>query len=198
VSIGRCGRTVRRPHDGDDALQHFGVVHGKIPIAALHPVNLPADWAPDSWRARPATQMPVYPCPPALQEALRELRALPPLVTLEIIRAQAAPGRSAGRQALPAAGRRLRESFAECESGLISNRLKVLLQMSLVLVHGLRLPVVRVGRFAGQYAKPRSTETETRGELRCRATRRHRQRPEFTSSAPPDPRRMVKAMRARR
>ena len=45
---------------------------------------------------------------------------------------------------------------------MISNRLKVLLQMSLVLVHGLRLPVVRVGRFAGQYAKPRSTDTETR------------------------------------
>ena len=44
---------------------------------------------------------------------------------------------------------------------MISNRLKVLLQMSLVLVHGLRLPVVRVGRFAGQYAKPRSTDTET-------------------------------------
>ncbi len=54
------------------------------------------------------------------------------------------------------------ESFSDCTSPLITNRLKVLLQMSLVLVHGLKLPVVRVGRFAGQYAKPRSTDTETR------------------------------------
>ncbi|WP_163199612.1 3-deoxy-7-phosphoheptulonate synthase, partial [Citrobacter freundii] len=54
------------------------------------------------------------------------------------------------------------ENFSDCESGTISNRLKVLLQMSLVLVHGLRQPVIRVGRFAGQYAKPRSADTETR------------------------------------
>jgi 3-deoxy-7-phosphoheptulonate synthase len=54
------------------------------------------------------------------------------------------------------------ESFADCTSPIISNRLKVLLQMSLVLVHGLKKPVLRVGRFAGQYAKPRSTDHETR------------------------------------
>src|SRR4029077_16647995 len=54
------------------------------------------------------------------------------------------------------------ESFADCNSSLITNRLKVLLQMSVVLVHGLKLPIVRLGRFAGQYAKPRSTDTETR------------------------------------
>src|SRR3546814_3393749 len=54
------------------------------------------------------------------------------------------------------------ENFSDCSSDVISNRLKVLLQMSLVLVHGMRLPVVRVGRFAGQYAKPRSADSETR------------------------------------
>src|SRR3546814_16323784 len=65
------------------------------------------------------------------------------------------------------------ESFADCESTIISNRLKVLLQMSLVLVHGMRLPVLRVGRFAGQYAKPRSSEERGVGK-ECGSTCRSR------------------------
>ncbi|MHC4421277.1 MAG: 3-deoxy-7-phosphoheptulonate synthase class II, partial [Planctomycetota bacterium] len=56
------------------------------------------------------------------------------------------------------------ESFEECASGIIASKLKILLQMSMVLVHGTRKPVIRVGRFAGQYAKPRSDDTETRGD----------------------------------
>ena len=78
---------------------------------------------------------------------------------------------------------------------MISNRLKVLLQMSLVLVHGLRLPVVRVGRFAGQYAKPRSTDTETRDGVTLPSYRGDMvNAPEFTAEARmPDPRRMIKA-----
>ncbi|HSF38938.1 MAG TPA: 3-deoxy-7-phosphoheptulonate synthase class II, partial [Thermoanaerobaculia bacterium] len=57
------------------------------------------------------------------------------------------------------------ESFADCTSAIIANKLKILLQMSLVLVHGTRRKVVRVGRFAGQYAKPRSEDMETRGDV---------------------------------
>ena len=79
---------------------------------------------------------------------------------------------------------------------MISNRLKVLLQMSLVLVHGLRLPVVRVGRFAGQYAKPRSADTETiDGVTLAELSRRHRQRARNSppQARTPDPRRMIKA-----
>jgi 3-deoxy-7-phosphoheptulonate synthase len=78
---------------------------------------------------------------------------------------------------------------------VISNRLKVLLQMSLVLVHGLRLPVVRVGRFAGQYAKPRSADTETIGGTTLPSYRGDIVNgPAFdAASRTPDPRRMVKA-----
>jgi hypothetical protein len=68
------------------------------------------------------------------------------------------------------------ESFADCESDKIAKRLKILLQMSLVLVHGLKLPVIRVGRMAGQYAKPRSADLEN--ATACHAAelpRRHRQ-----------------------
>jgi 3-deoxy-7-phosphoheptulonate synthase len=87
------------------------------------------------------------------------------------------------------------ENFSECTSDVISNRLKVLLQMSLVLVHGLRLPVVRVGRFAGQYAKPRSSATETRDGVTLPVYRGDIvNAPEFEACArTPDPRRMVKA-----
>ncbi|HST45463.1 MAG TPA: 3-deoxy-7-phosphoheptulonate synthase class II, partial [Luteimonas sp.] len=87
------------------------------------------------------------------------------------------------------------ESFADCSPDIISNRLKVLLQMSLVLVHGMRVPVVRVGRFAGQYAKPRSTDTESRNGVELASYRGDMVNgPDFTVEArTPDPRRMVKA-----
>ena len=102
--------------------------------------------------------------PVALAGVQRELAALPPLVTsweILALKKQIAEAQEGKRFVLQ--GGDCAESFSDCESGLISNRLKVLLQMSLVLVHGLRLPVVRVGRFAGQYAKPRSTDTGNQG-----------------------------------
>ncbi len=166
------------------------------PDRSLLPVNLPVDWAPDSWRARPATQMPVYPDADALNETLRELRGLPPLVTSwEIIALkQHLADAQEGRRFLLQGGD-CAENFAECNSDVISNRLKVLLQMSLVLVHGLRLPVVRVGRFAGQYAKPRSTDDETRDGVTLPSYRGDIvNAPGFTAAErTPDPRRMIKA-----
>ena len=159
-------------------------------------VNLAAGWAPDSWQARPSAQMPTYPDQQALQEALQELRALPPLVTSWEIMAlkQSLAEAQEGRRFLLQGGD-CAESFAECSSEVISNRLKVLLQMSLVLVHGLRLPVVRVGRFAGQYAKPRSADTETIDGVTLPSYRGDIvNAPAFTAQARiPDPRRMIKA-----
>lgn len=120
-------------------------------------------WAPDSWQSRRAAQQPVYADSEALANALAEVRQLPPLVTsweVLALKRQLAEA-AAGRRFLLQGGD-CAESFADCDSATISNRLKVLLQMSVVLIHGLKLPVVRVGRFAGQYAKPRSADTETR------------------------------------
>lgn len=161
----------------------------------LQSVTVPANWAPDSWRTRQALQQPTYPDAVALAGVQRELAALPPLVTsweILALKKQIAEAQEGKRFVLQ--GGDCAESFSDCESGLISNRLKVLLQMSLVLVHGLRLPVVRVGRFAGQYAKPRSTDTETRGEVTLPSYRGDFiNQPEFTVEArTPDPRRMVK------
>src|SRR6478752_852580 len=162
----------------------------------LQAVHVPRDWAADSWRTRPALQLPVYPDAAALAEVQAELHGLPPLVTsweILALKQQLADAQEGRRFLLQ--GGDCAESFRECSSAVISNRLKVLLQMSLVLVHGLRLPVVRVGRFAGQYAKPRSVDSETidgvtlpvyRGDIV--------NAPEFTPEARvADPRRMIKA-----
>ena len=162
----------------------------------LAPVREAANWAPDSWRNKPAVQQPTYPDAAALGRALDELSELPPLVTswevlaLKRQLADAAEGRCFLLQ-----GGDCAESFADCNSAIISNRLKVLLQMSLVLVHGLKLPVVRVGRFAGQYAKPRSADTETRDGVTLPSYRGDIvNAPEFNAVArEPDPRRLIEA-----
>ncbi|WP_372012276.1 class II 3-deoxy-7-phosphoheptulonate synthase [Pseudoxanthomonas sp. 10H] len=166
------------------------------PERNLHPVNLAEDWSPGSWRGRTALQMPQYPDAAALESALAELRLLPPLVTsweIFALKKQIAEAQEGKRFLLQ--GGDCAENFSDCESGTISNRLKVLLQMSLVLVHGLRLPVVRVGRFAGQYAKPRSADMETRGDVSLPSYRGDVVNgPEFTPQARvPDPRRMITA-----
>ncbi|MCY7314041.1 MAG: 3-deoxy-7-phosphoheptulonate synthase class II [Pseudoxanthomonas sp.] len=155
-----------------------------------------APGAPAGGPPRPAVQMPTYPDAQALESVLDELRQLPPLVTsweIVALKMQLAEAQEGKRFLLQ--GGDCAESFSDCESGLISNRLKVLLQMSLVLVHGLRLPVVRVGRFAGQYAKPRSTDTETRDGVTLPSYRGDLvNQPAFTVQArTPDPRRMIKA-----
>ena len=162
---------------------------------SVTPVNAPTGWTRSSWRAKPALQQPAYPDADALERALVELRMLPPLVTsweILALRKQLAEAEAGKRFILQ--GGDCAESFAECESGHISSRLKVLLQMSLVLVHGLRLPVVRIGRFAGQYAKPRSADTEEREGVTLPSYRGDFiNGPEFTPEARiPDPRRMVK------
>ena len=160
------------------------------------PVNLPANWQPDSWRALPVAQQPAYPDAAGLQDVLDELHALPPLVTsweIMSLRQQLAEAQEGRRFLLQ--GGDCCENFAYCRPEIITNRLKVLLQMSLVLVHGLRLPVVRVGRFAGQYAKPRSADLETRGEVSLPSYRGDVVNgPAFTAEARvPDPRRMITA-----
>ena len=126
----------------------------------------PGEWSPGSWRERPALQQPDYPDRAALDGVLEELRRLPPLVTSwEIVqlRSQLADAAAGGRFVLQ--GGDCAERFADCRSPYITNTLKVLIQMSLVLVVGAQRPVIRIGRFAGQYAKPRSSSEETRDGL---------------------------------
>jgi 3-deoxy-7-phosphoheptulonate synthase len=123
----------------------------------LHP------WKPDSWRNRVAGQQPLYPDAAAVERALAQISRLPPLVTwgeIDKLRQQIAEAQRGERFLLQ--GGDCAESFDDCTGEPIANKLKILLQMSLVLVHGLKKRVIRVGRLAGQYAKPRSTDQETR------------------------------------
>ena len=166
------------------------------PDRNLHPVNLPTGWTATSWRDFTAMQLPSYPDPTELEGVLAELRGLPPLVTsweILALKQQLAEAQEGKRFLLQ--GGDCAETFDACSSEVISNRLKVLLQMSLVLVHGLRKPVVRVGRFAGQYAKPRSADTETIDGVTLPTYRGDMvNAPGFSAEARrPDPRRMIKA-----
>ncbi len=123
----------------------------------------PAGWSPESWKGRPCAQPIAYSDADALDEAVRSLSLLPPLVTsweIERLREELAQAESGGRFILQ--GGDCAETFDDCRPELIANKLKILLQMSLVIVHGLKKPVTRIGRFAGQYAKPRSSMVETR------------------------------------
>lgn len=160
------------------------------------PAAVDPSWSPESWQARPAVQQPSYPDPAELRRCLGELAALPPLVTSWEINALRQHLAQAQRgQAFVLQGGDCAESFDDCNAALITNRLKVLLQMSLVLVHGLRKRVIRVGRFAGQYAKPRSTDMEEREGIRLPSYRGDLVNgPEFTEAARiPDPRRLIEA-----
>ena len=147
-------------------------------------------WTPDSWRQRAVLQQPAYLDPVALERVLAELRTLPPLVTSwEILdlRQQLAEAAAGTRFVLQAGD--CAERFADCTPSRITNMLKVLLQMSLVLVVGAKMPVIRIGRFAGQYAKPRSSNEETRDGVTLPSFRGDNiNRPEFSAAArTPDP-----------
>src|SRR5215471_2591414 len=123
-------------------------------------------WTPDSWQSRSVAQAIPYADPAALATALARLRELPPLVTsweIDRLRAQLGEAEEGNRFVLQ--GGDCAESFADCRPEVITNKLKILLQMSLVLIHGGRRPVTRIGRFAGQYTKPRSSATERRASL---------------------------------
>lgn len=153
------------------------------------------DWYPASWGERNAEQQAAYPDQAELNAVLEQLAVLPPLVTsweVETLKTQLA---SAARgDAFLLQGGDCAENFSDCRSDIIANKLKILLQMSLVLVHGLQLPVIRVGRIAGQYAKPRSADTETRDGLALPSYRGDLiNGPEFSAAArTPDPKRLLR------
>ena len=120
------------------------------------------DWSPTSWQRKTTLQQPVYRDPGALERAVLALSRLPPIVVSwevdELHRHLAAAQRG---ESFILQGGDCAESLDNCSSERVVEQLKILLQMSLVLVHGLKKPIVRVGRMAGQYAKPRSADLET-------------------------------------
>ncbi len=126
---------------------------------------MPKKWTPDSWRMRPIRQVPAYPDPSRLAAMGDKLRRYPPLVFAgEARRLQAALALAAEGRAFVLQGGDCAESFSGFTANLIRDTFRVLLQMSVVLTFGGALPVVKLGRMAGQYAKPRSSDMETIGD----------------------------------
>ncbi|MDA0307033.1 MAG: 3-deoxy-7-phosphoheptulonate synthase class II [Proteobacteria bacterium] len=119
-------------------------------------------WAPDSWRGKPILQVPAYPDAGALEGVEARLRRMPPLVFAgEARNLKRQLGRVADGEAFLLQGGDCAESFAEFHPDNIRDTFRVLLQMAVVLTFGAALPVVKVGRLAGQFVKPRSDDNET-------------------------------------
>jgi 3-deoxy-7-phosphoheptulonate synthase len=142
-------------------------------------------WHSATWQTKVAQQQPTYADSKALEAAVAHLSRLPPIVVsweIDALRERLAAAQRG--QAFLLQGGDCAETFADCESDTIAKKLKILLQMSLVLLHGLKKPIIRVGRMAGQYAKPRSVDTETRNGVTLPSYRGDLvNRPEFTAEA---------------
>jgi 3-deoxy-7-phosphoheptulonate synthase len=153
-------------------------------------------WSPQSWRQRPAAQQPVWPDGDALESILKTLGGLPPLVFAGEARrltkalAEVADGRAFLLQAGDCA-----ESFADFSADSIRDKLKVILQMAVVLTYGAGVPVVKVGRIAGQFAKPRTSATELVGEMELETFRGHMVNDDAPNPGArvPDPERLIAA-----
>ncbi|MBL4603301.1 MAG: 3-deoxy-7-phosphoheptulonate synthase class II [Emcibacteraceae bacterium] len=121
------------------------------------------NWSPDSWRSMPIRQVPTYPDANKLAEVEAELSELPPLVFAgEARRLKSQLGDVAAGKAFLLQGGDCAESFAEFHADKIRDTFRVLLQMSVALTFAASCPIVKVGRMAGQYAKPRSSDSETK------------------------------------
>jgi 3-deoxy-7-phosphoheptulonate synthase len=151
-------------------------------------------WAPDSWRLRPAAQQPVWPDDAELKRVHEQLSSLPPLVFAgEARRLTSALGDAAeGRAFLLQAGD-CAESFSDFTADGIRDKLRVILQMAVVLTYGAGVPVVKLGRIAGQFAKPRSSPTEVIGGEVLDSFRGHMVNDDLPELAAriPDPDRLV-------
>ncbi|MGH9302653.1 MAG: 3-deoxy-7-phosphoheptulonate synthase, partial [Acidimicrobiales bacterium] len=133
-----------------------------------------AHWAPNSWRDLEAPQQPQWPDSAEAERVHKQLATLPPLVFAGEARvltqrlAQVASGQAFLLQAGDCA-----ESFADFTADAIRDKLKVILQMAVILTYGAGVPVIKVGRIAGQFAKPRSAATEFSGDLELDSFRGH-------------------------
>lgn len=121
----------------------------------------PTTWSPATWRQYPIAQQPTYSNQNRVQEVLTTIRQYPPLVSygeVDLLKQQLAEAAQGQRFLLQ--GGDCAERFVDCNPRTITGKLKILLQMSVVLAYSARCPIIRIGRIAGQYAKPRSQDTE--------------------------------------
>src|SRR5262249_50575876 len=200
VGAGADGRDASaRPRVGPAAAA--GATRQRIPLmqdplAASEPPRMFGSWTPDSWRARPAGQQFAWPDAAALDEARADLRRQPPLVFAGEARQlrESLAAVAAGKAFLLQAGD-CAESFDAFSADTIRDKLKIILQMAVVLTYSTGVPAVKVGRIAGQFATPRTAPTETRDGVELPSFRGDMVN-DFAFDAAartPDPRRMVRS-----
>ena len=162
-------------------------------MTAAKPNAHPGGWNPNTWRDQTIRQAPTYPDPAKLNEMEHRIGKYPPLVFAgEARRLRAQLALAAEGRAFVLQGGDCAESFANFTANSIRDTFRVLLQMAVVLTFGASLPVVKMGRMAGQFAKPRSSDNETQGDVTLPSYRGDIVNgPAFTAEARiPDPARM--------
>jgi len=153
-------------------------------------------WSPSSWRSKPILQQPTYPDKAALERVLSELKHYPPLVFAGEARSlKEQLARVAKGEAFLLQGGDCAESFSEFHADNIRDTFKALMQMAVVMTYAGGVPVVKVGRLGGQFAKPRSSDTETQGDVTLDSYRGDIINGiDFSPEArTPDPERMIRA-----
>src|SRR5215218_10313001 len=183
-------------------LRHQAVVSRAFPLYNAAQIKelcvMPERWTPDSWRGKPVVQMPAYPDAAALAAVEAKLASFPPLVFAgEARNLKKSLARVAAGDAFLLQGGDCAESFEDHSANSIRDFFRVFLQMAVVLTFAAASPVVKVGRIAGQFAKPRSSPMEKRGTVELPSYRGDIINDiGFTpESRVPDPRRQLEAYR---
>ena len=166
----------------------------KIKILDQPLPNGTSTWTPSSWTSKPIKQDVVYEDSSAVQKSLAKLERLPPLVTpMEIIKLRKCLREVALGKSFLLQGGDCAELFDYCEENAIESKIKLMLQMSLVLIYGANKPVVRIARMAGQYAKPRSSPMEAHNGGQIHSFRGDILNGYSVDERKPDPARLVSA-----
>ena len=161
-----------------------------------HPFHVGRSWSPSSWQSHTAVQQPDWPDEAALERALKQIASYPPLVFAGEARSlMSSLGQVAAGNAFLLQAGDCAESFDEFSANNIREKLRVILQMAVVLTYSMGVPVVKVGRIAGQFAKPRSSPFEKVGDKQLPSFRGHivNDAAPTESARVPDPERLVQA-----
>ena len=152
--------------------------------------SVPADLGLDAWRELPAAQQPTWPDPDAVRQVAVTLAGMPPLVVAsEVDQLRERLAAVARGEAFLLQGGDCAETFSTSSQADIAGKVRVLLQMAVVLTYGASMPVVKLGRIAGQYAKPRSSDRDATGQLSYRGDMVN----ELDGERTPDPQRILRA-----
>ncbi|MCJ1406757.1 Aromatic/aminoadipate aminotransferase 1 [Ptychographa xylographoides] len=185
----------REETGGNLGLSNSGHAAAEVKLANGHPrTQLTAEWTPSSWTTKPIKQDVTYEARSEVIKALAKLEKLPPIVTpSEIVKLRKSLRDVALGKAFLLQGGDCAELFDYCEQDAIESKIKLLLQMSLILIWGANKPVVRIARMAGQFAKPRSSPMEIHNGVEIHSFRGDNINGYDPSERTPDPSRLVAA-----